>query len=202
MIPLDQAVLGIDESLIADLLNAALPYERVVGERFRIRVRNAAVTCEDGLALVRLSGRASFADQPEDNAYAEATVYGALRDFALEPADSVLRSRVEVIAFAVPQVRVFGDNTETGRGLIRDLARLRLEVFQGLDYTFDIPVRLQDLVLPELDSKNVRIPAAKIPLQISVSDVTALNGKLWISLGLQQTLVSGGVATDSSDVTP
>jgi hypothetical protein len=201
VIPLDQAVLAIDQSLIEDLLDAALPYERVVAERFRINVRDAAVTCEDGLALVRLSGRASFADQPEAYAYAEVTVYGALREFTLEPADSVLRSRVDLISFVVPQVRVLGTNTETGRGLVRDLARLRLEVFEGLDYAVDIPVRLQDVRLPELESSNVRIPSETIPLQIAVTDVNALRGRLWISLRLQQALVSASTQIDSTEAT-
>ena len=201
VIPFDQALLSVDQALLGSLLNAALPYERVVGDQFRIRIVNASVKCEDGVALVRLSGRVSFADRPEEDAYAEATVYGALRDFALQPKLSVLRSQIDVIAFAVPQVKVNGSDTETGKGLLRDLARLRLEVFQGLDYTFDIPVRLQDVVLPEIESSSVHIDPASIPLQVTVTDVNALRGKLWISLRLQQSLVSASAtAADTTRV--
>lgn len=188
LIPFEQGLLVIDQSLIQNLLNVALPYETRAGEQFRIRILDATATCEDGVALVRLHGRASFANQPEETAFAEATLYGSLREFDLKRAEKVLRGRVDVIAFEMRRVQVLGQDDEAVRGLLRDLARLRLEAFQGMDYSFDIPVRLvDDIVLPAFSSRDdITIPAARLPLRISVTDVNALRGKLWISVRMAE----------------
>jgi hypothetical protein len=203
LIPFDQGLIAIDQSLLQNLLTAALPHETVVGGQFRIRVLGATVTCDDGLALVRLDGRVSFANQPEEVAFAEATVYGALRNFDLEPKESVLRGHVDVITFQTRRVKLFGGDNQAVEGLLHDLAELQLEALQGADYAFDLPVRLvHDVVLPEVGPEGgVHIPQARVPLKVSVTDVTALRGKLWISLHLyDQPAWSGPPAPSVADV--
>ncbi|MEO5616315.1 MAG: hypothetical protein ABIS67_00945 [Candidatus Eisenbacteria bacterium] len=192
LVPFDQGLIVIDQALLGKLLTAGLPYETLVGGQFRIRVLKATVSCDDGMALVRLDGRASFANQPEAGAFAEATVYGALRDFELKPEAGLLRGRVSVVTFETRRVNVLGNDDESVEGLLQDLGELRLEAFQGADYVFDLPVRLvHDVVLPEVGPEGgVRIPEATIPLSVSVVDVKALSGKLWISLHLYDDPVS------------
>jgi hypothetical protein len=202
MIPFDQGLIAIDQSLLQSLLTAALPYETLVGGQFRIRVLGATVSCDDGIALVRLDGRASFANQPEEVAFAEATVYGALRNFDLKPKENLLHGRVDVITFQTRRVKLFGSDNEAVEGLLHDLAELQLEAFQRADYAFDLPVRLEhNVVLPEVGPEGgVRIPEARIPLKVSVTDVKALRGKLWISLHLyNEPAWSGPPAPDVND---
>jgi hypothetical protein len=186
VIPFDQALIAIDQSLLQKLLDAALPYQAKVSGRFRIRILTGTVTCEDGVALVQLRGRASFADRPEAAGFVEATVFGSLKEFHLLAEESTLRGRVDVIAFEMKRVNVMGGDNEAMKGLIRDLAQLRLEAFQALDYTFDIPVQLvSELVLPAFDSgSGVRLPEARIPLQAAVTNITAVRGRIWISIQL------------------
>jgi hypothetical protein len=185
-VPFDQGLITVDQSLLQSLTVAALPYEAVAGDRFRIRIQDAKVQCEDGVALVKLHGRASLSDRPEQDASVEANVYGAIEGFDLDPALGVLRGRVKVIAFETPRARLFGSESMTVKGLVHDMARLRIEAFGDVGYEFEIPVRIvQDIVIPELGPEGgVHIPETKIPLAVFVSDVTALRGKLWISFHL------------------
>ncbi len=187
VIPFEQGLIVLDQALIRSLLDATLPYETRAGE-FRIRIQRAGVMCDDGVALVQLHGRASFANQPEDAGSVEATLTGALREFALDRQHSVLRGRFEVIAFETRRVRVLGQDDEAVKGLVHDLARLRLEAFRATDYEFDLPVRLlDDIVLPAYESRtDITIPAARLPLRVSVVDVNALHRKLWISVRMEQ----------------
>src|SRR5262245_64931940 len=61
LIPFNQILVIVDQSLVQDLLTAAAPYERTIADKYRIRVENAGVMFEDGFALVRLDGRAALA---------------------------------------------------------------------------------------------------------------------------------------------
>ncbi|HYM80436.1 MAG TPA: hypothetical protein VEY91_03370 [Candidatus Limnocylindria bacterium] len=194
LIPFDQALVVIDQSLLQDLLVAVLPYETVVSGRIRIRILEATVSCEDGLALVHLRGRASLKGQPEESAFVEANVYGSLREFDLKREESVLRGRVDVIAFDMRRVKLVDDDHEAVKELLRDVAEIQLGAFRGMDYAFDIPVRLvRDIVLPEFQSEGgIRIPEARVPLQASVTAVTALRQKLWISIRLYDELKASG----------
>lgn len=190
LVPFGQTLLAVDASLVQDLLTVALPYETVVGDQFRIRVLEAFVTFEDGLPFVHLRGRASFADQPETAGFVEADVYGSLREFDLKGDDPALRGRIDVIAFETRVAKVQGEENQALQGLIGDLASLNLEVFKNFDYSFEIPVKLvREIVLPEVGgASGFRIAEARIPLQIAVTNVTALRGKLWISIDLYDQL--------------
>ena len=201
LVKFDQSLIAIDQALLQKLLSAALPYQTTVAGRFRVRITQVQVTCEDGFALVRLDGRVSLADQAEKDGFADVTLYGGLRAFDLDPEQSVLRGRVDVIAFETRRVELLGERNESVAGLIHDLARLRIEAFQGADYAFDIPVSLvHDIVLPEIGPEGgVHIHPARIPLHVAVTDVKALRGKLWISLRLYERSSSPDTAASDSN---
>jgi hypothetical protein len=182
LVPFSDALVRIDDATLERLLDAGLPYQTTVDGRFRIRIDDAVVRCENGVAQVRLSGRASLLDRPEEDAYAEAQVHGALRQFAIDSATSTLRTRVEVLTFVVPKVQWEGRDSQFGKGLVRDLARLRVEVFQDDAFRFDLPIHLEGLVVPALRTNHVRIPAVRFPLDVEVEHVNALHGALWLSL--------------------
>ena len=194
LIPFSDALVRIDDATLERLLDAGLPYETAVNKQFRIRIEDAVVRCENGVAQVRLSGHASLLDRPEDDAYAEALVHGALRQFAIDSATSTLRTRVEVITFTVPKVQWEGRDSEMGKGLLRDLARVRVEVFQDDAFTFDLPIHLDGLTVPALRTNHVRIPAVRVPLDVEVEHVNALRGALWLSLRFG---TGAGVQTDT-----
>lgn len=185
LIPFQQVLVVLDESLIQNLLTAATPYERVVNNRFRVRVDSASVAFDDGFALVRLDGRASLADRKEGDVYADVSIYGGLDVVELDPTSGILRGRVNVMAFQARRVGVLGMDAPVRR-LIEDLSSQKIEELNVLASSLEIPVRLEHaVVIPEIGPKGeIRIPAATVPLRVAVQDVKAYRGKLWVSIGV------------------
>jgi hypothetical protein len=185
LIPFEQVLVVVDQSLIHDLLEAVTPYERVVG-KFRIRVESAEVSFDDGFALVRLDGRASRAGLAfEEDASAEISVFGGLDIVELDPASGVLRGRVKIMAVEARRAAVLGMKAPVER-LVEDLSRERLEQFSSLAQQLEIPVRLdQKIVLPAVGpAGGVRIEATTIPVRAAVKDVKAYRGKLWVAVSV------------------
>jgi hypothetical protein len=181
-----------DEGLVAQVIAATLPFETVVGGRYRVSVTRAEVRFEDGFALVRLDGAASFADRPATDGYAEVTVYGGLDVVDLDPESGLLRGRVNVMALDARRVNVLGVKASVVEELVESLGRERLESFGVLVSRIDIPVRIEGKVaLPAVGPGEVTIQAATVPVRASVAEVKAFRGKLWVSVDIAS---SGAVA--------
>ena len=184
LVPFDSVLVVVDQALIQDLLASAMPYERVIS-RYRIRVTAASVRFDDGFALVRLDGRASLAASPEAAAFADVSVFGGLDVLDLDPDTGLLRGEVRVIGVDARRVTVMGVGAPAdAEALIEQLGREKLEGFGVLASRLQIPVRMERAVtLPGVGPDGgVRIAAASIPLQVAVSQVRALRGKLWVSI--------------------
>ncbi|MBA2563883.1 MAG: hypothetical protein H0V09_00475 [Gemmatimonadetes bacterium] len=186
LIPFQQVLVVLDQRLIQDLLEAATPYERMVADRYRVRVTAASVRFEDGFALVRLDGRASFANREESDVAADVEVFGGLDIVDLDRASGVLRGRVRIIGVQAKRITVMGRDTGPVRKLVEDLGRSKVEEFNVLGSTLEIPVQLeQEVVIPEVGPEgDIHIPAATVPLRVAVQDVKAFRGKLWVSIGV------------------
>lgn len=177
LIPFEKALVIVDQSVVQELLTAAMPFERVIGGRYRVQVTAASVEFDDGFALVRLDGRASVAGTA---ASAELRVYGDLNVVSLDPASGALRGRIRLIAFEARRVDVLGVGASAER-LVEELGREELESFAPLAATLEIPVRFErEVAIPAVETGEVRIAAATLPLGLGVRDVKALRGKLWI----------------------
>ena len=174
----------VGERMVQDVITSVLPVEQVIAERYRVRLTAASVHFEDGLALVRLTGRASLADQDEQYASAELDVAGALDVVDLDPRSGRLRGQVKIIALDAQAVAVMGMKTpRQAEGLVEELGRERLEAFSALLAGIEIPVRIQqDVAIPAVSDSGVRIGAASVPLAVSVLDVNAFRGRLWVSV--------------------
>src|SRR5262245_51751498 len=199
VIPIDQGVIAIDQAALQHLIEAVLPYETTVADRYRVRVLGGRITCNDGLAFVQLNGRMSIRGQPEDRAYVDANLFGSLKGFELQPDESVLRGHVDIIGFDIHRVKIFHGDHSAIKGLLRDLAVMRIDNFRQVDYAFDIPVSLvREIKLPAfISGTRVRVPEAHIPLKASVTAVAAVQGKLWISFRLHD-----GTPPDSLESRP
>jgi hypothetical protein len=185
LVPFASVLAVVDERVVAQAIAASLPFERVLGERYRIRVTRAEVHFEDGFGLVRLDGEASFADQSAASGHADLTVYGGLDVIELDPESGVLRGGVHVIAVDARRVDVYGVRTSLGEDIVEALGREKLETFGALVSRIEIPVKLQrSVTLPAVGPGDVRIDAATIPLQAAVTDMTAFGGKLWVSVNV------------------
>lgn len=183
-----QMLAVVDERLIGDLISSVTPYERVVDDTYRVRVDSAAVEFQAGFALVQLDGRASLVQAAPDGAYADVSLYSGLDVLGVDPATGVLRARLNIIALTARRVGVLGMEPPVRR-LVEDLTREELSKFDVFNSDLEIPVRFDEtLKLPRVDAGDeddrVRIPAARIPLQVSVQDVNSIARKLWITIAV------------------
>jgi hypothetical protein len=185
LVPFDGVLIAVDQGVVRDVLRASLPYERVISARYRVRVTAAEASFEDGAALVRLEGRASFADRPEDDAWADVTVAGAVDVVELDPRSGTLRGAVRVLAMDARRVDVMGVRSELAARLVEDLGREGLDAFGALLSRIEVPVALEhEITLPERDGGGVRLHRATLPLRASVADVRAFGGRLWVSVAV------------------
>jgi hypothetical protein len=184
LVPFSHVVAVADEGLVQDLLRGTLPFERVVAERFRVRVEQAEVQFRDGFGLVRLEGRASLAAAPAEMVSAQVTVFGALDVVELDPESGVLKGSVTIVAVDARRVGVLGVGPSDAERLVEDLARERLESFSTLASRLEIPIQLQSEVqLPAVGpAGGVRIEAATVPFRARVTDVKAFGGRLWVCI--------------------
>jgi hypothetical protein len=178
----EHALVGVDERLVQSLVSTLVPAEYVVAERYRLRVERASVAFDDGLALVRLEGRASLVGAEQD-VFADVSVYGDLDVERTQQRADVLRTRIRLLAVDAREVALMM-KTPRARQLVEDLGKARLEEFAALASTLEIPVRQSyALQVPAAGPGGaVRIEAAEIPVQLSVLDVTAFHGRLWVSM--------------------
>jgi hypothetical protein len=190
LIPFEQILVIVDQALVQDLLSAATPYERTIADKYRLRVESAGVMFEDDFALVRLQGRAAMAGHAfREDASAEVSVYGGLDIVELDPVSGILRGRVKIMAVEARRAAVLGVAAPVER-LIEDLGREKLEAFGALVSNLEIPVRLDRRVeLPAVGPVGgVRIGSISIPMHVSLTDVKAYGGKLFITVaaGVEQ----------------
>ena len=182
LLPSDRATILVSEAVVQELLASALPYETLVDEQFRVRLDSAQVSFGDGLALVRLEGRASLASAAETRAAADLTLYASLEVEALSRA-GLLDARLEMLGFEVRGLELLGVRTPLA-GLADALARGRLEDVGAPVARIRIPVRLHhELQLPELSMGDVaHIRSQALSVRIAPSGAEAFAGKLWVPL--------------------
>jgi hypothetical protein len=171
----------VGQGLVQQVLDGAVPFERTIGDRFRVRVDQCSVHFEDGLALVELNGRASLSAGREVGA--ELTAYGGLDVVDLDPQSGVLRARIHVFAMEARRVGVLGLSTPAGR-LAEEIGREKLESFSSLLSSVEIPVRLERAItLPAIGTESgVSIAATHLPLNLSVVEVLSFRRRLWVTI--------------------
>lgn len=183
VLPAEAFAIGVDETLVRDLLAAGLPLEAVVGERFRARVERAEVSFEANQSQVSLHGRVSTLQ--DASTFVDLTLRGALDRIELPPASGRLRAKVVLDGIDVQRASAAGMSSTAAGALAEELGRERLESFEALVPALEIPVQLdQRLALKALTDGPVTMPAGELPLHVVVSRVVPLAGRLWVLLDL------------------
>jgi len=168
----------VDQGLVQDLLRAAMPLEGPVGG-FQVRIESAEASFGDGVALIHLNGKATLI---QSSVTADLRVYGGLEVVNLDPASGLLRCQVRVFGVEADHADLLGID-EPLRGLAEALSHGGLAALLRF---VEIPVRIDDhLTLPAVDSRRLRIPAARVPIRAEVSEVKVFGGKLWVALAEQ-----------------
>ncbi len=169
----DQMLLVVDQGLVQDTLRAVLPLEGDVS-RFHVRLESADAAFGDGVALIRLAGHAGVKGQAMS---ASLVVYGGLDVVDLSPESRRLRGRISIYGVEVKDAQVFG---------FREKSLARALTQGGLDsllHFVEVPIRFEDQVkIPSVETKRLRIPEADLPLNARVALVRVFGSKLWISL--------------------
>ena len=176
------AVVLVPASLIAQALEIALPLETVVADRFRIRADSAQVDFTGGLALVRLSGQAQWADRTGVSAAID--LIGALQILEIRESTGRLSARVEILGFETRDVRL-GSLTPPAERLLNELAQRPVGDLNALLERIEVPVHLTETIrLPAVEEDEITIPAVDVPLAMGIHDVRVGADRLWIYLDI------------------
>jgi hypothetical protein len=175
------AVVVVDQWILQALLDSFVPAEYVIAGRYRVTVRSARLTLEDGFPFVSMEGRASLLGN-EDNVYAELRVAGDLEVLRRAPSAEALPARINVLAVEARRVDVIVKNVRSAESLVEDLGRIKLEQWASLAASLQIPVRQQYAFQVPAVGGPVRIAAARVPVSLEVRDVLAFHAKLWVAV--------------------
>ena len=171
----------VDQALVSALLATQVPREYVIDDTYRVWITGATLTFEDGLALVRLDGRASLVGAEED-VYADVAVFGDLEIPREQPSAAVLRTRINLIAVDARRVEVVGRRRSADE-VVERIGKARLSAFAAIASGVEIPVRHEHAIeLPAVTDGPARIEAATLPVRLALADVKAFRGRLWISM--------------------
>ena len=180
LLPVDDVAVAIDETLVRDLIAAQLPFDADV-DRFHLSLKEAEVHFR-GSPVVRLRGLLHPRERPELEA--AVTVLGALEDIEVDHLSSTLRAKIAVDHIGIEKAA--GIESILGGSVLDEAARLlRLQIRDQLP-SIRIPVKVQQRIdLPAVSQGPVRIDGASMPLQVTVSQVVAGRGRLWIAVHLR-----------------
>jgi hypothetical protein len=196
-----RALIAVHQGLVEALIRAQLPSSHVVAQRFRVVVKNAHVTFEDGLALVRLEGRVSVEEAPD--VYADLTVYGDLHLVPRDDRGEALRLRITVTAVEARRVEV-GVRTREADRLVEEIGRAQAQEFAALAPDVDVPVRWEyEVVIPGLGPRGpVDIDEARLRVGLRIHEVRALGERLWMSVDMDVDPVRSGKDLPPEHTTP
>ena len=192
LFPRDKLVVGVSEPLANELARLALPREQVVGGRYRVRLERAEVRFRDEHGAVRFHGKVGPsapggsggpAERGEPAFFADLALFGVVDTVDVDRATGVLRCNVSFVGFELKRFEAYGES-ETGRLLLEELGRQGLDALKALAFPIAIPVRLeQEIALSRVSREGpVRLLPASLPLRLTVTDVAAHGGRLWVAV--------------------
>jgi hypothetical protein len=177
----DQLLVGADEATVERLIGATLPQERVIAKRFRIRLEKAQVRFRGNQSVVTLAGRASAVDSPAT--FVDVALKGGLNDLIVQRDSGALTTRVAIYSLEVQRAAAIGAENRAVRELAKAVGQARVDSLAELGPTVVIPIRLhEDISLNALDEEPVTAAPGKLHIQLTVSKVLAVSGRLWVLL--------------------
>jgi len=197
VVPPGDASVSIDDTLVRDILAAQLPIAFDV-DRFHVNLTQVDVTFR-GSPVVRLRGALTLQARPALEAQVD--VIGALEDISIDVSGSTLGARVAIDHFGIEKAAGL-ESVLSGSSLSELGREIRLEVAARAPRA-EIPVHVQQTIdLPAVTRGPVRIDGASMPLRVSVSQVAAIQGRLWIGLHFEPgEMAKTADAPDAPDAT-
>jgi len=171
---------GIEPSVVRDLLSVGLPQEFDVSKGLRVRITSADVNFETAQGLVTLRGRVLRAQSPED--FADVVCTGGIGSPQMGPSGR-LSMQIALDRVEVPRVANGGKENPLLRSAIDALSQETLRTVGEGFKAIEIPVHLEpDIPIDGISQGPVQIEAGRIPLGLSISRVVAIAGRLWVLL--------------------
>jgi hypothetical protein len=179
-LPEEDVIVALEESVVKDLVEAQLPFGTEVDD-YHVWLEHAEVRFR-GSAGITLLGGVALKDRP--NVSGEVRVIGALVNIAVNPETGVLQAEVAIDHLDI--VDVAGVDGLLSEGIRNTLAQTIRHQIDGRLPGLTIPVQLeQKIELPSVTDGPVRIQGATMPLQASVSQVLAGQGRLWVAVHVE-----------------
>jgi hypothetical protein len=174
---------AVDEAAVKTVIDATLPQEADIGDRWHVQVLKAEVSFRSGSSLVKLDAQVTDKSSPDRIAY---VVYeGGLDDIEVG-ADGRLQTRVLIDGVEVPAARAGGADASQLASIASQLAGQNLETLQGLLPAVAIPVRLQqNIAIEGLGDGPVQVDPGELPVKATVARVLPLSGRLWVFLAVE-----------------
>jgi hypothetical protein len=177
ILPDDAVMVAVSDSVIKDFLDAQLPFE-ADAEGFKVKLTRGEAVFR-GAPAVHLAGSIWHADHPDLVGVVRAQ--GALEDIRVEPDTGTLRATIALDH--VDLVELGGLEKYLPGGSINELARTVRKQLEPHLPVIQIPVKIeQGVELPSVTRGPVLIQGARMPLAVSVADVFAGNGILWVAV--------------------
>ena len=177
ILPEDAVVLAVSENVVTEFLEAQLPFE-ADADRYKVRLSKGEAVFR-GSPTVQLTGSIWLTEHPD--VVGEVQALGALEDLHVEAETGTLRAKVALDH--VDLVRMGGLEQFIPAGSMNELARSVRQRIEPRLPILQIPVKVEQSVdLPDVTSGPVRIQGARMPLEVSVADVFAGSGNLWVAV--------------------
>ena len=174
---------AVDEAAVKTVIEATLPQEVDVSERWHVRVEKAEVSFRSGASLVKLDARVTDRKNPERLAH---VVYAGGLDDIKVGVSGLLESRVLIDGVELPETWAAGADTSQLGEVASQFAGQNLEVLQGLVPEVAIPVRLRESIRVDgFGDGPVQVDPGEIPVNATVARVLPLSGRLWVFLDVQ-----------------
>jgi hypothetical protein len=198
ILPEDAVVVAVSDTVIKQFLDAQLPFE-ADADKFKVKLTQGEAVFR-GSPAVHLSGSIWMPDHP--NLVGEVRAQGALENIQVEPETGTLRATIALDH--VELVQMGGLEKFIPGGSLNELARTVRKQLEPRLPVVQIPVKIEQGVdLPSVTSGPVRLHGAHMPLVVSVADVFAGRGVLWVAVRVQPgELTPTGSAASAPSATP
>jgi hypothetical protein len=177
ILPEDAVIVSVSEAVIKEFLDAQLPFEIDAGT-FRVNLTQGEARFR-GSPGVRLTGSISPAEHPD--LVGEVRAQGALEDIRVDPEGGTLRATIALDH--VDLLQMGGLEKFIPGGSLDELARTVRKQLGGHLPVVQIPVKIeQGVELPSVTTGPVRIRGARMPLDVTVAEIFAGQGVLWVAV--------------------
>jgi len=179
ILPEEAVVVAIAEAVVRQFIDAQLPFVIEV-ESFRIEMKGAQASFK-GSPSVTLEGSIAHRDHPDYVGVVRAI--GALESIQVDSASGTLRAQLAVDH--VDLLEMGGLEKILPGDTLDDLGQTVRAQLAGEVPEIQIPVKIeQAIALPSITEGPVRLQGASMPLAVSVADVFASQGLLWVAINV------------------